>query len=53
MANKENRTLQVDPDLIYDEPNSLTYAIMESSERGEDIYGPFDSVAGLMEALNA
>lgn len=36
-----------------DEPNQTTYAAMEASERDEDIYGPFDSVDDLMEALNA
>ena len=34
-------------------PNSVTLAAMETSERGEDLYGPFDSVSDLMEALNA
>ena len=28
-------------------------AAMEAAEKGEDMYGPFDSVADLMEALNA
>lgn len=36
-----------------DEPNEVTYAAMEAAENGEDIYGPFDSVSALMEALNA
>ena len=35
------------------EPNETTYAAMEASEQEKDIYGPFDSVADLMEALNA
>ena len=34
-----------------DEPNAVTYAAMEAAEKGEDMYGPFDSVADLMEAL--
>ena len=34
-------------------PNSVTLAAMETSEKGEDLYGPFDSVSDLMEALNA
>ena len=34
-------------------PNSVTLAAMETSERGEDLYGPFDSVSDLMETLNA
>ncbi len=36
-----------------DEPNEVTYAAMAAAEKGEDMYGPFDSVADLMEALNA
>ena len=36
-----------------DEPNEDTYAAMEVAEKGEDMYGPFDSVSDLMEALNA
>lgn len=36
-----------------DEPNETTYAAMEAAEKDEDMYGPFDSVAELMEALNA
>ena len=34
-------------------PNAETRAAMEVAEKGEDMYGPFDSVADLMEALNA
>ncbi len=36
-----------------DEPNAVTYKAMEAAEKGEDVYGPFDSVAELMEALDA
>ena len=36
-----------------DEPNETTYKAMEAAEKGEDVYGPFDSVAELMEALDA
>ena len=89
MANKENTTLRIEPDLkrqaaalfkalgmdlstatgiFYrqalrchglpfevkvDEPNAVTYAAMEAAEKGEDMFGPFDSVGDLMEALNA
>lgn len=89
MANKENMTLRIEPDLkaqaaslfkslgmdlstatgiFYrqalryqglpfevrlDEPNEVTYAAMEAAEKGDDMYGPFSSVADLMEALNA
>lgn len=36
-----------------DEPNETTYAAMAAAEKGEDMFGPFDSVEALMEALNA
>lgn len=36
-----------------DEPNETTYAAMEAAENDEDVFGPFDSVEALMEALNA
>lgn len=36
-----------------DEPNEVTYAAMEAAERDEEMYGPFDSIEELMEALNA
>ena len=36
-----------------DEPNETTYAAMQASEAGEELYGPFDSVSELMEALDA
>lgn len=35
-----------------DEPNETTYAAIEEADHGE-VYGPFDSVADMMEALNA
>ena len=89
MANKENVTLRVEPELkakatalfkalgmdlstatgiFYrqalrhhglpfevklDEPNEVTYAAMAAAEKGDDVYGPFDNVSDLMEALNA
>lgn len=34
-------------------PNAVTLAAMDAAEKEEDIYGPFDDVASLMEALNA
>ena len=34
-------------------PNAVTRAAMEAAENNEEIYGPFDSVSELMEALNA
>lgn len=36
-----------------DEPNAVTYAATEAAEKDEDVYGPFDSVEEMMEALNA
>lgn len=36
-----------------DEPNETTYRAMSTAEKGEDMYGPFDSVSDLMRALNA
>lgn len=35
------------------EPNSVTLAAMEAAEKDEDIHGPFDCVAEMMEELNA
>lgn len=34
-------------------PNAATLAAMDDAENGTDVYGPFDSVSDLMEALNA
>ena len=34
-------------------PNSVTLAALEAAEKGEDLHGPYDTVAELMEALNA
>lgn len=34
-------------------PNAVTLAAMEEAEKGENLYGPFDNVSALMEALNA
>ena len=34
-------------------PNAVTLAAMDAAERGEDLYGPYDSVSDLMEDLNA
>lgn len=35
------------------EPNETTYAAMEAAENDTDLYGPFDSIDDMMEALNA
>lgn len=34
-------------------PNEVTAKAIADSENGEDVFGPFDSVEALMEALNA
>ena len=34
-------------------PNAVTLAAMEDAENGENMYGPFESISDLMEALNA
>lgn len=36
-----------------DVPNAVTQDAIEAAERGEETFGPFDSVCALMEALNA
>ena len=36
-----------------DEPNEITYKAMDDAENGRDMYGPYNSVKELMEALNA
>ena len=36
-----------------DEPNETTYEAMAEAEKDEEMYGPIDSVADMMEALNA
>jgi len=40
-------------ELTTEVPNSATLAAMDSAEKRTDVYGPFDSVDELMEALNA
>lgn len=40
-------------DVRLDEPNETTYAAMQAAEEDEELYGPFDSVSELMEALDA
>ncbi|HCA34233.1 MAG TPA: hypothetical protein DEP00_03980 [Lachnospiraceae bacterium] len=32
--------------------NAVTIAAMDSVEKGEDLYGPYDTASDLMEALN-
>lgn len=40
-------------DVKIDEPNEITYKAMAATDNDEDMYGPFDSVSDLMEALDA
>ena len=34
-------------------PNATTLKAMDDAEKGDNLYGPFDNVTDLMEALNA
>ena len=34
-------------------PNATTFKAMKSAEEGSDVYGPFDNMDDLMEALDA
>lgn len=36
-----------------DEPNEATYLAMDKAVNDKEIYGPFETVSDLMEALNA
>jgi DNA-damage-inducible protein J len=38
---------------MQNDPNEVTLAAMEAAEKGDELYGPFDSVDDLMETLNA
>lgn len=40
-------------DITTEVPNAKTLAAMEAAETEQDVYGPFDTIADLMEALNA
>lgn len=40
-------------DVSLNVPNATTRAAMKNSVKGEDLHGPFDSVAALMEDLDA
>jgi len=39
-------------DIVLYTPNDTTLGAMEVAESGHDLYGPYDSVAELMDALN-
>ncbi len=47
------RTKSIPFEITADVPNNITLSAMESAESGSDVYGPFDNVDDLMEALNA
>ena len=40
-------------DVKINEPNETTYAAMRAADKDEEMYGPFDTVSAMMEALNA
>lgn len=40
-------------EVVLHTPNEVTLAAMDAAENGQDVYGPFDSVSSLMDALNA
>lgn len=40
-------------DVAVETPNEVTLAAMKQAENNEDMYGPFDSIAEMMEDLNA
>jgi len=40
-------------ELTTEVPNSVTLAAIDAAEKKNDVFGPFDNVDALMEALNA
>lgn len=52
-AKRVSRERRIPFEVSAEIPNAETVAAMEAVERGEDLYGPFDSVEEMMEALNA
>ena len=52
-AKKVGRERRIPFEVNCGEPNAATYAAIENAEEEKDLYGPFDSVAELMEALDA
>ena len=40
-------------EVVLNTPKDVTLAAMDAAENGQDVYGPFDSVSSLMDALNA
>ena len=39
-------------DIVLHTPNDVTLGAMEEAESGQDLSGPYDSVAELIDALN-
>jgi DNA-damage-inducible protein J len=39
-------------DIVLHTPNDTTLGAMEVAESGQDLYGPYDSVAELKDAIN-
>ena len=52
-AKKAVREYRIPFEIGAEIPNSVTREAIEKAQRGEDLYGPFESVTDLMEALNA
>ena len=52
-AKKVVREQRIPFEITTEVPNSVTMTAIEAAEKGEDVYGPFDSVEECMEALNA
>ncbi len=50
--NQLDREQQIPSRVSRNVPNAVTLAAMESSEKGEDLYGPFEDSTDLMKALN-
>ncbi len=40
-------------EVVLNTPNDVTLAAMDAAEKDKDIFGPFDSVSSLMDALDA
>lgn len=52
-VDEELKTQQIPFSISRNVPNAVTLAAMDAAENDEDMYGPYDSVESLMEALNA
>lgn len=52
-AKKAVREYRIPFEIGIERPNEVTEQAMASAENDADMYGPFDSVSALMEALNA